>query len=180
MELKTGYIYIEKKKICFWNPISWITDFIRRFSLVKFTQAGILIIEDEEFYIVEPTTEGIKKTILKEKVADKKYNKDYAFIKPLYYYNEDDVIMSINSIHSEKLGIAELICYFLWHNFHIWSSDIKYGEKNNWIGYELVWYVFSEQSLTFRGNWWFSKPSWIFDSLEFDYIVIPPHHKDIK
>jgi len=155
---KTGDIILFKRKFKFWQPMSWIALIIRLVTKAKYNHAGVILVENNQVFLIESWTNGIRKVLLTDR---KIRNTEIAVYRPNYWRFDEIVFEAeLKLLLKKKYDYkGTVIDQFIYNIFGIWTGAKNETEaKKRLFCYELVWYL-HRKSYTFGlwGQWWKSK-----------------------
>jgi len=152
---QTGDIILFKRKFNLFKPMSWIALIIRIITKAKYNHAGVILVENNQIFLVESWTKGIRKLPFYERNFK---DVEFTTFRP-NYWNFDKLVFKeeIKLLLKKKYDYkATIIEQFLYYTFGIWTGAKNEEQaKKRLFCYELVWYL-HRKSDTFGiwGKWW--------------------------
>jgi hypothetical protein len=168
-DLQTGDIILFRTKLQLFNPISWITPFIRFFTKCEYNHAGVILRVGDKLYLIEATEKGVVREDAIQRITSPR-NTAIALI-PNYSHNKDIIREKLIYLHEAGKHYDFISLFF--YQLVKQKTGVWIGRKNDkaserFYCSELAAYVHSKVF----PKWWEIAPVDLFNSKDFNHIEL--------
>lgn len=160
---KTGDIIAFKTKGFWYNPLTWISWFIRKIAKIEYNHVGVVVKIHNVLFIYEAVDKGFLPKKLSDKLKEKRI-KDYIILRTEF------IPKDFSKKATKLLGTSYDFKGLLWNQLILNITGEWIGRKTNQQDklycYEAVFYLYKE----IFPEWWKEHPKNLFKNKNFNII----------
>jgi len=167
--LKTGDIVAFRRIKQWWNPMSWLSQAIRRIAKVRYNHVGVIAEINNKMMLFEARGRGVMVSKVVNRIEDVTYTDEFAVFRRNEHVNERKILdEALEIVGWTRYDFIGLLFQWFYNYTGIWIGPLKRGAKKRMYCYELMAYLHRDTK-TFA-EWHKVKPADLFSTDEYKLI----------